>query len=181
MSKVWQAIKVFIAGTVTVLESFFGGFDTGLGLLVILIFVDFLLGVINATVNKNVSSAEIRKGAVRKCVEFILILLCYRMDVVFGLLDSKIGGFFTLRLFSCVYFGVEEGISILENAGKLGVPLPKGVVKVLTQVPDAIEKSFTRGLVEALTKWLPLLSAKAELENHLPFITTGQQKLLCHY
>lgn len=149
----WKLLTVTLAGVLTVIDEFFGGFDDGIGLLMILIGVDFLLGTISAIVNKKVSSAEIRKGAIRKCVEFILILLCYRMDVVFGFLDGE-KPLFTLRMFSCIYFGIEEGVSILENAGKLGVPLPKFLVKILRQVPDAVGTSFTKALVNFLTKVL---------------------------
>lgn len=149
----WKLLTVTLAGVLTVIDEFFGGFDDGIGLLMILIGVDFLLGMLNAIINKKVSSAEIRKGAVRKCVEFILILLCYRMDVVFGFLDGE-KPLFTLRMFSCIYFGIEEGVSILENAGKLGVPLPKFLVKILRQVPDAVGTSFTKALVNFLTKVL---------------------------
>lgn len=149
----WKLLTLSLAGVLTVIDEFFGGFDDGIGLLMILIGVDFLLGMLNAIINKKVSSAEIRKGAIRKCVEFILILLCYRMDVVFGFLDGE-KPLFTLRMFSCIYFGIEEGVSILENAGKLGVPLPKFLVKILRQVPDAVGTSFTKALVNFLTKVL---------------------------
>lgn len=149
----WKLLTVTLAGVLTVIDEFFGGFDDGIGLLMILIVIDFLLGMLNAIINKKVSSVEIRKGAVRKCVEFILILLCYRMDVVFGFLDGE-KPLFTLRMFSCIYFGIEEGVSILENAGKLGVPLPKPLVKILKQVPNAVGTSFTKALVNFLTKVL---------------------------
>lgn len=149
----WKLLTMTLAGVFTVIDEFFGGFDDGIGLLMILIIIDFILGMINAIISKKVSSSEIRKGAVRKCVEFVLILLCYRMDVVFGFIDGE-KPLFTLRMFSCIYFGIEEGVSILENAGRLGVPLPKPLVKILKQVPNAVGTSFTKALVNFLTKVL---------------------------
>lgn len=153
MKKLFLVTKLSLAGVLAVIESWFGGFDEGLSLLIVLIGIDFILGLLNAILKKKVSSAEIRKGAVRKCVELILILLCYRMDVVFGFLEGE-KPLFTLRMFSCVYFGIEEGVSILENAAKLGVPLPKTVIKVLKQVPNELGSSFSKALVSFLSKWL---------------------------
>ena len=57
----WKLLTVTLAGVLTVIDEFFGGFDDGIGLLMILIGVDFLLGMLNAIINKKVSSAEIRK------------------------------------------------------------------------------------------------------------------------
>lgn len=148
----------FIKGVLIVvfatLEEFFGGFDMGIGLLLGLIVIDFVLGFLYAVINKQVSSTEMKKGFIRKCVEFMLILLCYRLDVVFGLLDPEKSSIFQLRMFACVYFGMEEGISILENSAKLGVPLPKRVLKILKQVPNALGDSFSKTLVDVLSKWL---------------------------
>lgn len=149
----WKLLTMTLAGVLTVIDEFFGGFDDGIGLLMLLIIIDFILGMLNAIISKKVSSSEIRKGAVRKCVELVLILLCYRMDVVFGFIDGE-KPLFTLRMFSCIYFGIEEGVSILENAGRLGIPLPKPLVKILKQVPNAVGTSFTKALVNFLTKVL---------------------------
>ena len=153
MKHLFFITKLSLAGVLAVIEGWFGGFDSGLSLLIILIGIDFVLGLLYAILKKKVSSAEIRKGAVRKCVELILILLCYRMDVVFGFLEGE-KPLFTLRMFSCVYFGIEEGVSILENAAKLGVPLPKTVIRVLKQVPNELGSSFSKALVSFLSKWL---------------------------
>lgn len=156
MGKFWNVIKLGIATACTAIEGYFGGFNTGLSFLIVLIVVDLVLGVINAVVNKNVSSTELRKGAVRKCVELVLVLLCFRMDVEFGLLDEPLLGYITLRLFSVVYFGIEEGVSILENAIKLGVPAPKGLVAILKQVPDSISSSFILALKTLVKKFLKI-------------------------
>ena len=60
--------------------------------------------------------------------------------------------------------------------------LNQGVFKAdgsLVSIVTFAKKVGATGTIQATGE--NLLSAKAELENHLPFITTGQQKLLCHY
>ena len=121
----------------------FGGWDTGLATLVMFMAVDFVSGLIVAGVfqksNKTETGAlESRigwKGLARKCMTLLFVLIAYRLDLMIGtdyIRDAVIIGF-------CA----NELISIVENAGLMGIPLP-GVIKkaihILSEKEEGAEK-----------------------------------------
>lgn len=122
----------FIAGC-------FGGWDTGLVTLLIFMGIDYMSGLVVAGVfhnsNKTKSGAlESRagwKGLCRKCMTLLFVLIAYRLDLALGvnyIRDAVIIGFMANEL-----------ISIVENAGLMGLPLPEAInkaVDVLTQKGD---------------------------------------------
>lgn len=109
----------------------FGGWDSGLFTLVLFMAIDYISGVVVAGVfkasNKTESGAlESRagwKGLCRKGMVLLFVLIAYRLDVMIGtayIRDAVIIGF-------CA----NELISIVENAGLMGLPLPKPLAKAL--------------------------------------------------
>lgn len=123
----------FIAGC-------FGGWDTGLVTLLIFMGIDYMSGLVVAGVfhnsNKTKTGAlESRagwKGLCRKCMTLLFVLIAYRLDLALGvnyIRDAVIIGFMANEL-----------ISIVENAGLMGLPLPEVINKaidILTQKGDA--------------------------------------------
>ncbi|WP_379707315.1 holin family protein [Mediterraneibacter gnavus] len=119
----------FIAGC-------FGGWDTGLVTLLIFMGIDYMSGLVVAGVfhnsNKTKTGAlESRagwKGLCRKCMTLLFVLIAYRLDLALGvnyIRDAVIIGFMANEL-----------ISIVENAGLMGLPLPEVINKaidILTQ------------------------------------------------
>lgn len=110
----------FIAGL-------FGGWDTALATLLIFMAVDYVTGLIVAAAGKSpkgkLSSKIGWRGLAKKCVVLLLVLVAVRLDITLG--TSYI------RDAVCIAFTVNELISITENAGLLGVPLPTVITKAI--------------------------------------------------
>lgn len=120
-----------IAGIVgSFVAGLFGGWDTALATLLIFMAVDYVTGLIVAAAGKSprgkLSSKIGWRGLAKKCVVLLLVLVAAQLDVVLGMDYVRAG--------VCVAFLCNEVISILENAGLMGVPLPaaqKNAVELL--------------------------------------------------
>lgn len=107
------------------IASFFGGWSAGLGTLLFFMVVDYVSGLVVAGVFKastktDSGALESRagwKGLCRKCMTFVYVLIAYRLDLL-------IGGATYIRDGVIIAFTVNELISITENAGLMGLPLP---------------------------------------------------------
>lgn len=127
------------------IASLFGGWSTGLVTLLIFMSIDYLSGLIVAGVFHNspktgTGTLESRagwKGLCRKCMTLLFVLIAYRLDLELStnyIRDAVIIGFMANEL-----------ISITENAGLMGIPLPDIITKsvdVLTKKADKSTESF---------------------------------------
>ena len=112
----------------------FGGWDTALAALVICMAVDYISGSLVALVfHKSPKSATVSynsayglKGLCKKCLMLLFVLTAVQMD--------KLMGADYVRDAVCIGFCVNEVLSITENLGLAGVPLPQAVVKALEQL-----------------------------------------------
>lgn len=118
------------------IASLFGGWDTALATLVIFMIIDYGMGITVAavfhrskkTANGALESRAGWKGLCRKCATLLFVLIAYRLDLAIGthyIRDAVIIGFMANEL-----------ISIVENAGLMGLPLPgviEDAVEVLTE------------------------------------------------
>lgn len=118
------------------IASLFGGWDTGIGTLVIFMGIDFFSGLVVAGIFKKSTKTENGaleskagfKGLCRKCMTLLFVLIAYRLDLAIGtnyIRDAVIIGFMANEL-----------ISIVENAGLMGLPLPG----VLSKAIDVLKK-----------------------------------------
>lgn len=112
------------------LAALFGGWDSALTTLLIFMAVDYFTGLIVAAAGKSpkgkLSSKVGWRGLAKKCIILLLVLVAARLDVVLGTSYVRAG--------VCIAFLCNEVISILENAGLMGVPLPaalKNAVELL--------------------------------------------------
>lgn len=114
----------------------FGGWDEALVTLIIFMVIDYISGLVVAGVfhksNKSENGAlESRagwKGLCRKCVTLLFVLIAYRLDLAIGV-DY-------IRNAVIIGFMANELISIVENAGLMGIPLPgviQNAIEILTQ------------------------------------------------
>ena len=129
-------IKIFILSGVAcvgaAIASLFGGWNGAMTTLVILMLIDYITGILVAGVFHNspkcsggaLSSAVGFKGICRKFVILLIVVVACRVDL---LLDTNI-----IRDATCIGFCANELVSITENAGLMGIPLPRKLV-------DAIE------------------------------------------
>jgi toxin secretion/phage lysis holin len=119
---------VAVAGSA--ITAFLGGWDITLKLLVYAMIADYATGILGAFKCKNVDSEVMFWGGVRKGVILLVVGLAVMLDQLMGN-DSPV--FRTLALY--FYIG-REGISILENFGKLGVPFPVFLKQILEQLKE---------------------------------------------
>ena len=128
-------IKIFILSGVAcvgaAISSLLGGWTGAMTTLVILMFIDYVTGIIVAGVFHNspkcsggaLSSAVGFKGICRKFVILLIVVVACRVDL---LLDTNI-----IRDATCIGFCVNELVSITENAGLMGIPLPRKLVEAI--------------------------------------------------
>lgn len=101
-----------------------GGLDVALTCLLIAIVLDYVSGLIKAFVTKNLSSKIGVKGIIKKVSILLIVMLAVLIDRVTG----ETGSIRTLVIY---YFVANEGLSILENLGQAGVPIPQSIKKAL--------------------------------------------------
>lgn len=119
-----------IGGTIlTGVSYLLGGFDTALITLLIIMSLDYISGVFKAIYNKEVDSKIGLKGIIKKVGYLIIVALSVILDKVAG----NTGAIRTLVIY---FFVANEGISILENWGAMGLPLPKKLFDVLEQLKN---------------------------------------------
>lgn len=136
MKEFWNTIQFIFAGIGGWLGYFLGGCDGLLYALVVFVVVDYLTGVMVAINNKTLSSAVGFKGICRKVLIFLLVGIANILDV------NVIGSGCVLRTAVIFFYISNEGISLLENAGRLGLPIPEKVKVVLEQLHDKAEKEM---------------------------------------
>lgn len=120
-----------IAGVVgSFIAGLFGGWDTSLVTLLLFMGIDYITGLAVAACGKSPKSDTGRlsskigwRGLAKKCVSLLLVLVAVRLDITFG--TSYI------RDAVCIAFVANELLSITENAGLLGVPLPTVITKAI--------------------------------------------------
>ena len=118
----------FITGTLlTTVVYYLGGLDTALQTLLIMILLDYITGICKAIHNKKINSTIGAKGIIKKVGYLIIVALSV-------LLDKVTGNTGAIRSLVIYFFVANEGISILENWGAMGLPLPKKIFEVLDQV-----------------------------------------------
>ena len=135
--------KGFCAGIGVVggfIASLFGGWDAALITLVVFMGIDYFTGLIvagvfhnsNKTENGSLESLAGWKGLCRKGVSLLIVLVACRLDLIMG--SSFI------RDATVVAFVANETISIIENAGLMGVPIPEIIVKSIEVLKNKAEK-----------------------------------------
>lgn len=120
-----------IAGVVgSFIAWLFGGWDTSLVTLLLFMGIDYITGLAVAACGKSPKSDTGRlsskigwRGIAKKCVSLLLVLVAVRLDITLG--TSYI------RDAVCIAFVANELLSITENAGLLGVPLPTVITKAI--------------------------------------------------
>lgn len=121
MKEVLQSILAVIS---TGLIYLLGGLDIALTCLLIAIVLDYVSGMLKAFITKQVSSKVGFKGILKKVSILLVIMLAVLIDRVTG----ETGAIRTLVVY---YFVANEGLSILENLGQAGVPIPQSIKKAL--------------------------------------------------
>lgn len=124
-------MRHFINNAISVVLTTFvylvGGIDIAMKSLLIVIVIDYITGVISAIYNKKLNSTIGLKGILKKFSYLIIVSLSV-------ILDRIVGDTGAIRTLVIYFFVANDGISIVENIGKMGVPLPKKLTEVLEQL-----------------------------------------------
>lgn len=113
-----------LAGIGTGLVYLWGGFDVAMQCLIVAIVLDYVSGIIKAFVLKQLSSSTGFKGILKKFGVLVVVALAVLIDRVTG----ESGAIRTLVIY---YFVANEGLSIIENMGLAGLPIPKSIKEAL--------------------------------------------------
>ncbi|MGN0494405.1 MAG: holin family protein [Acutalibacteraceae bacterium] len=127
-------IKGILAAICTAVGFLFGNADGLIIALVVLIVMDYISGVIAAVAEKRLSSEIGAKGIAKKVFMLIIVAVANIVDI------NVIGEGHVLRAVTVVFYIANECISLIENAGRLGVPVPKKLLDVLAQLKDKDSK-----------------------------------------
>ena len=122
--------KNIMAGLCTVLSFLFGDMEGLMVALIALIILDYISGVIAAAVEKRLSSEVGAKGIAKKIFMLLIVALANIVDI------NVIGDGHVLKTVTVVFYICNECISLIENAGRIGVPVPKKLLDVLEQLRD---------------------------------------------
>ncbi|EDT14082.1 phage holin family protein [Clostridium perfringens] len=130
MENIFDYFKMGIVATGTLFTWLLGAWDTPLVILIVLMALDYITGITKGYVNKDLSSNIGLKGIARKGVIFTILIVAVMLD---RLLNT---GNWIFRTLVCYFYIANEGISIIENASELGVPVPTKLKNALIQLRE---------------------------------------------
>ena len=106
-----------------------GGWDVSFQSLCIIVAIDYATGVISAIKNKKLNSKVGLWGIVKKFLYFVMVALAV-------ILDRIMGSTGTIRSLVIYFLIANDGLSILENSAKIGVPIPQKLIDILEQLKE---------------------------------------------
>ena len=130
MKNIWYGIQAAFTALGGLLGWFLGGADGFLYALIAFVAIDYISGVMCAISVKQLSSEVGFRGICRKVLIFILVGIGNIVDV-YVLQNGNV-----LRTAVIFFYLSNEGISLLENAGRLGLPIPQKLKDILSQLHD---------------------------------------------
>ena len=134
MKEFWTTIQVVFAGIGGWLGWFLGGCDGLLYALLAFVVIDYITGIMCAVVDKKLSSNVGFRGIFRKVLIFVMV-------GIGNLIDTQlIGSGEALRTAVIFFYISNEGVSLLENAAHIGLPIPDKMKDVLAQLHGREDK-----------------------------------------
>ena len=135
MKEFWNMIQAVFTMVGGWLGYFLGGCDGLLFALVVFVVMDYVTGVMCAAADRKLSSEVGFKGICRKVLIFMMVGIANVLDV------QIIGSGSVLRTAVIFFYLSNEGLSLLENAGHLGLPIPEKLKAVLEQLHRQSEET----------------------------------------
>ena len=134
MKEFWTPIQLVFSAVGGWLGYFLGGCDGLLYTLLAFVVLDYVTGIMCAVADKKLSSAVGFRGLFRKVLIFALVGVGHLLDV------QVLGAVGVLRTAVIFFYLSNEGVSLIENAAHLGLPIPAKLKAVLEQLHDRAEK-----------------------------------------
>lgn len=128
MNKLWNVLSAVFATIGLWLGLFIGPVNGLLIALIVFVITDYITGLASAIVRKELSSSVGFKGLARKVLIFLIVGIANVLDVY------VLGANAVLRTAVILFYMANEGLSIIENAGEIGLPIPKKLKEVLAQL-----------------------------------------------
>lgn len=133
MKHTWNLIQTGFVALGGLVGWYLGDFDASLYTLLAFVVVDYITGVLRAVNEKKVSSRIGAKGITKKILIFLLVGVGHMLD-----LELKTGNI--LRDAVIFFYISNEGISLLENAVSIGLPIPEKIKEALKQLHNKEDK-----------------------------------------
>ena len=133
MKEFWNFIQLIFTAIGGWLGYFLGGCDGLLYALIAFVVVDYITGIMCAVIDQKLSSEVGFKGIFKKVLIFLLVGIANILDV------QVIGTGCVLRTAIIFFYISNEGVSLLENAAYLGLPVPEKIKTVLEQLHSRSE------------------------------------------
>lgn len=134
MKEFWNTIQLIFSALGGWLGYFLGGCDGLLYTLLAFVVLDYVTGIMCAVADQKLSSAVGFRGIFRKILIFALVGVGHLLDV------QVLGAVGVLRTAVIFFYLSNEGVSLIENAAHLGLPIPAKLKAVLEQLHDRAEK-----------------------------------------
>lgn len=134
MKEFWNTIQLVFSAIGGWLGWFLGGCDGLLYALLAFVVIDYITGIMCAVIDHKLSSSVGFKGLFKKVVIFALVGIGHALDTY------VIGAGSVLRTAIIFFYMSNEGVSLMENAGHLGLPIPAKLKVVLQQLHDKAEE-----------------------------------------
>ena len=139
MLQTWRDIQLVITAFGGIIGAFLGSMDGLLYTLIAFIIIDYVTGFFCAIVERDLSSEVGARGIAKKVVILLLVGIANLIDI------NVIGTGAVVRTAVIFFYLSNEGVSILENAGRLGLPIPSKLKAVLAQLRDDAEGEESNG------------------------------------
>lgn len=134
MKDLWNWLQIVIAAIGGGLGYFLGGYDGFLYALIVFVILDYITGLMCAILDKKLSSEIGFRGIFKKVLIFIMVGVAHLID------SRMIGDGSVLRTAIIFFYCSNEGVSLLENASRVGLPVPEKLKDILIQLHDKGEK-----------------------------------------
>lgn len=122
-------VKIFLGLFNSTIGYLLGGFDTMLISLFIFMIIDYITGIIKATIDKKLSS---KIGYIGICKKFLILFVI----VISTILDRIVGLDNSIRYLVIGFYLANEGLSILENTVEIGIPVPEKIKDILNNINE---------------------------------------------
>jgi toxin secretion/phage lysis holin len=134
---IWTKLQMAFAAIGGCLGYFLGGMDGMLIALIVFVALDYITGVMCAIADRKLSSEVGFRGIFKKMLIFMLVGVANTMDV------HVVGSGSALRSAVVCFYLSNEGVSLLENASHLGLPVPEKLKNILEQLHNRSDKDTT--------------------------------------